>query len=88
MYSPFHGGVLALGAGAGFSAALTRSGALYTWGATRDGRLGLGDDGSSTSGSVLARRLRLLRARVGVQSLSAAATREEMLRITSATRPA
>lgn len=64
MYSPFHGGLAGIAAGAGFTAALARSGAAYSWGSVREGRTGLGDDGSSSSGSTLGRRLRQLRAQI------------------------
>lgn len=43
MYDAVHGGVVAVAAGGGFSLALTRSGALYSWGRHANGRLGLGE---------------------------------------------
>lgn len=42
MYDKVHGGVVAIAAGGGFSLALTRSGALFSWGKYANGRLGLG----------------------------------------------
>lgn len=42
MYASQHGGVLAVSAGGGFCVALTRSGAVYSWGKYANGRLGLG----------------------------------------------
>ena len=43
MYDAVHSGVVAVAAGGGFSLALTRSGALYSWGRHTNGRLGLGE---------------------------------------------
>jgi alpha-tubulin suppressor-like RCC1 family protein len=42
IYAERHGGVLTVSAGGGFTLALTRSGAVYSWGKYANGRLGLG----------------------------------------------
>lgn len=42
IYANRHGGVMTVAAGGGFTLALTRSGAVYSWGKYANGRLGLG----------------------------------------------